>query len=124
MKEEFPLCNVKLIPDMVLYLDNMKNNTNRENALFCIRKDKEKVNYDFNTLEKLIIKNGIERIDYTDTVIKQDDYNITKNKEYVENKLIQFSKYKLIVTDRLHGMVFALLSNTPCLVLENINYKL
>ena len=29
-----------------------------------------------------------------------------------------------MVTDRLHGMIFALLAKTPCLVLENKSYKI
>ena len=123
MKEQFPLCNIVLVPDMVLYLDNIENNSIRRNALFCIRQDKEKVQYNLDGLKEILLKNGIEKIDYTDTVIPEEKYYLMQNKKLVNNKINEFSKYKIIITDRLHGMIFSLLSNTPCLVLENINYK-
>jgi len=37
--------------------------------------------------------------------------------------LNDFSSSKLVVTDRLHGMVFAALAGTPCVVMGNCNYK-
>ena len=41
----------------------------------------------------------------------------------VTKKLKEFSEAKLIVTDRLHGMIFAALTNTPCIALSNSNGK-
>lgn len=41
----------------------------------------------------------------------------------VQSKLEEFAKYKMIITDRLHGMIFSILSNTPCLALDNSNHK-
>mgnify|MGYP002520369981 CR=1 FL=1 len=38
-------------------------------------------------------------------------------------KLVQFSRAKVLVTDRLHGMVFAAITGTPCIVLSNYNHK-
>ena len=40
------------------------------------------------------------------------------------DKLSQFRAAKLVVTDRLHGMILCLLSGTPCLVLPNSNHKI
>lgn len=122
MKKEFPLCNVMLIPDMVLYLNNVSNSIQREGTLFCIRKDKEKVKYDFEKIMKQV-KEKVGNIDYTDTIIEQNIYTHRNRVKSVNKKLEQFSHYKLIITDRLHGMVFALLSNSPCLVFENKSYK-
>ncbi|WP_423202829.1 polysaccharide pyruvyl transferase family protein [Morganella morganii] len=36
----------------------------------------------------------------------------------------KFSNSKLVVTDRLHGMIFAFITNTPCLVIRNSNHKI
>lgn len=121
MKEQFPLCKIMLIPDMVLYLNEFSSDSDRNNNLYCIRKDKEKVQYDFKEIELLTSKIG--SIDYTDTVIEKRIYSKKTRIKDINKKLKQFSQYKLIVTDRLHGMVFALLSKTPCLVLENKSYK-
>ena len=123
MKKEFKTCNIFLAPDMVLYLDKLEENNKRENILFCIRKDKEKVKYDFDKLEDTLKNKSKFQIDNTDTVIKKNIYPLKKRKKELEKKIHQFQQYKMVVTDRLHGMVFAYLSNTTCLVLQNKSYK-
>jgi len=122
MKKEFPKCNILLIPDMVLYLEHFKYNIERENILFCIRSDKEKLNHNFDELLGYFIKNSY-KVDYTDTVINKNILSFNKRK-ILNEKISQFSKYKLIVTDRLHGMILSLIANTPCIVFENKSYKI
>lgn len=114
---------VVFVPDIVLYLNQFRFNEKRENALLCLRNDPEKSvkNADVEKVENILKDNKLE-VFYTDTVInnlilKNDRYNI------FENKLREFSKYKIVVTDRLHGMIFAALTNTPCIVFGNYNYK-
>ena len=62
---------------------------------------------------------------FTDTFIENvyapDD---SKRKEIIQKKLAEFSQAQLIITDRLHGMILAYLSKTPCIVLSNYNYKI
>lgn len=123
MKKEFPLCNVLLIPDMVLYMDKLQENNDRQNILFCIRKDKEKVQYNLAALKDMLKNEYGVSIDDTDTVIQENIYSLKRSKKKVTEKIEQFQKYKLVVTDRLHGMVFAYLSKTPCLVFQNKSYK-
>ncbi len=62
---------------------------------------------------------------FTDTFI-EDVYapDDRKRKQIIQEKLIEFSQAKLIITDRLHGMILAYLSKTPCIVLSNYNYKI
>lgn len=124
MKKYMPEVNILLIPDMVFYLDILNDKNNRENVLFCVRKDKEKVNYNFEKLKNLLKNKYNFHIDYTDTVIKKNVFTLKNRKIEVNRKITQFKKYKLIITDRLHGMVFSFLSNTPCLVFENKSYKI
>jgi len=121
MKKNIPECKTLLIPDMVLYLNKIKTKTISKDILFCIRSDKEKVNYNLENIENKLKKEY--KLDYTDTVIPKIVFPNSRNKIF-NNKIKQFSEYKLIITDRLHGMVFALLSKTPCLVLENKSYKI
>lgn len=122
MKKEFPNLNIMLVPDMVLYLDVNDKKLERNNALFCIRRDKEKVNYDFDKIKTYLAEKYKFNIDYTDTVVENKIYSKQREND-LNNKLEEFSKYKIIVTDRLHGMVFAYLTHTPCLVFENKSYK-
>lgn len=115
--------NIILMPDMVLYFDNFAFQQTRKNVLFCLRSDSEK-SVTSTTIRKIeeIFVNRNQKIDTTDTVIKRC-INKKQRMFIFRNKLLEFSKYEIIITDRLHGMIFAALTNTPCIVLSNYNYK-
>lgn len=123
IKEEFKSANYFLVPDIVLSLPVRCDSVNRDGVLICLRKDVESKLTE-NVKETLIknLKQFNLNIKYTDTVV---NYGIkSKNrKEEIEKKLNEFEKAKLVITDRLHGMVFAFLTNTPCIVIGNYNYK-
>ena len=123
MKEMYPNCNIIKMPDMVLYLNVEKDDEKRTNILFCLRKDKEKkLNIEeINYIVKIINDKNIPII-YTDTVIKKR-INGLKRKRQLKRKLDEFKKSKVVITDRLHGMIFAYLTKTPCIVFKNYNYK-
>ena len=36
----------------------------------------------------------------------------------------KFLKAKVVITDRLHGMIFAAITSTPCIALGNYNHKI
>jgi pyruvyl transferase EpsI len=67
------------------------------------------------------MKHGFE-FHYTDTVVP---YVISYDmREYeLEKKLDEFRSAKLVITDRLHGMIFAAITGTPCVALNNISKK-
>ena len=44
-------------------------------------------------------------------------------KYIVCKRLTKFSQFSLIVTDRLHGMIFAYVTNTPCIIFDNKTQK-
>lgn len=121
MKKHFSTVVCKLAPDMVLYLNKNKLEKNKENKiLLCMRKDKEKVQ-DSEKINSYLQNKG--ELCYTDTVINQNIYELDRDK-ILKSKIDEFSKYKLVVTDRLHGMIFAYLACTPCIVFENKSYKI
>ena len=43
--------------------------------------------------------------------------------EIVKEKIQEFLGSKLVITDRLHGMIFAAITETPCIALSNYNHK-
>ena len=49
---------------------------------------------------------------------------LKEKKGTLEGKLVQMEQVCLVVTDRLHGMVFAAITATPCVVLDNYNHKI
>ena len=125
MKRNMPDVCVQLVPDIVTILNCEHTQTNRSGLLFCLRSDKEKVlkSDDERYLEavtRALYPN--ETISYTDTELA-DCVSVANRKDEVEKKLKQFSKSKLVITDRLHGMLFAAITNTPCIAIGNINGK-
>lgn len=128
MQEYFPTVKCILVPDIVTLLDIPLEQKERSGILFCMRRDLEK------TLDKDCIKmmqDAVrkkypdEEILFTDTVIGDENTYIDPedSEMYVTKKLEQFKGSKLVVTDRLHGMVFAALTDTPCIAMNNSNGK-
>lgn len=127
MREHFrKFKNVHLCPDSVFYLkdDQDYSNVDRNGALFLLRSDKErKITDAATTLIRDTVSRKYGNIKYSDTVIKG---RITKKNRLhkVAEKLKQISSYNIVITDRLHGMIFAYLTNTKCIVLPNNNHKI
>ena len=42
----------------------------------------------------------------------------------VRHELMRFAKHQVVITDRLHGMIFSVVTNTPCVVLSSYNQKI
>lgn len=123
LRETYPNIKSLLTPDIVLYLKtNDKKNKREKIALLCLRKDAEKSINAENTVNIDKIVSKYYKIKYTDTVVKK---RITeKNREEeLKEKLEEFSNAELIITDRLHGMIFAAITETPCIAIGNYNYK-
>lgn len=113
-------------PDMAFSIENKTYDFDRKKILCCFRRDKESI---FSSQEKTKLLKIVERkfgkqnIDNTDTVVAR---NITKlDRCHVLNlKMMEFARHKLVLTDRLHGMIFAYLTNTPCIVFDNKSKKI
>lgn len=130
MKQYMPKVDVILTPDIVTVYNYMPSLTRiRKNIIICMRSDLEKCITD---TEILHIKKSItelfpaDEVIPTDTVIKINSalQSVKSTREkYVEQKLNEFASSKLIVTDRLHGMLFAAITGTPCIAYNNSNGK-
>ncbi|WKY43077.1 polysaccharide pyruvyl transferase family protein [Eubacteriaceae bacterium ES2] len=126
-KKKFRDVTIQLIPDIALLYYNYaswKSYDERNNEVgICLRGDREKYR-DIQVEESVL--NTIEKIGYRlvsiDTISKRR-ISSCKREEAVEKKLSEFSEKKLIVTDRLHGMIFAYLTRTPCIVFDNLTKK-
>lgn len=126
IKENYKTVKALLIPDIVLYLYkkfDIGKEIKRKDVLFCLRRDIEKKvsKEQIKELEKYIESYQLN-IDNTDTVINQK-ISMTERQGYFETKTQEFSKHKLVITDRLHGMIFAVITQTPCIAIGNYNYK-
>lgn len=126
-KELFKKNNIYLMPDTVLYLENEyldKMKQERKDVIFTIRKDKEKVLSDnkiteiMNILEKNNIKYSID-----DTTVNYGVVKETRDYE-VEKILRKISGAKLNITDRFHGVIFSVITNTPVIVFKSLDHKI
>ena len=123
MKKEFNKCNVILTPDIVLYLNEEDYEHNRDGALCCLRSDLESklTKYQKEFINKEL-RDKFKKVCITDTVINKN-VNQEERNEFLRNKFNEFKMSELVITDRIHGMIFAAITGTPCIALSNYNYK-
>lgn len=114
---------ISLVPDMVISLNYMKSISNRKGVLLCFRDDKEKAvsNLALNKLYDKLNEYNLS-INKTDTVINHR-IDLKKRNVYFLKKLLEFQQSKLVITDRLHGMLFAAITGTPCIAVDNFSHK-
>lgn len=124
-KRLFKNVHIELVPDMVLYLNQISYEMTRSGALLCFRHDHEKLlpDQDKKILVQLLNKylDG-EDISETDTVIEEKIFRPQRKKEVLK-KVRQFAQSRIIITDRLHGMVLAAIAGTPCIAFGNCSKK-
>lgn len=117
------LCDIYLTPDIVLSSQVRQGQARTNQVLLCMRQDVERVLSEDEEAEIIKICYSLtENVKYTDL---QLHYNVKRNfrKSAIEEKLDLWRNSKVVITDRLHGMVFAAVTGTPCIVFSNYNHK-
>ena len=125
MKEHFFNAKIHLTPDIVMTLcKNERTNINREGTLLLFRMDKEKTLNEEKVKE--IVNKKCNNVTVSDMNLGKGIVNIggKLRDEILENKFNQIKKHKLVITDRLHGMIFAAITETPCIAFGNFNHKI
>lgn len=117
-------CRIKEVNDIVSYLN--KKNTEaeqRDGIIVCLRSDMESA-LDVKKKKQLqaACEKITERVHITDTCLGIDIDTLDREK-HLNNKWNLFGSSRLVVTDRLHGMIFSLITATPCVVLGNNHHK-
>lgn len=124
MKAKFKNNHVILTPDIVLSSDMYKTNINRSGALACLRSDKESVLTPADRSKVIdFLSQKYKKVTSTDTVSYSPFFTFMDKNRVLSRKLKQFSSSEFVITDRLHGMVFAAITGTPCIALTNFNHK-
>lgn len=114
------ICDTKLLPDMVLYLKNNNISNKRFGIGYLLREDKEAL---LSDNERKNIKEIINKTGKRINIISHHKNDIYDSREQrLEDILEEYSKCELVITDRLHGMIFSHLTRTPCIVFDN-SYK-
>lgn len=123
-KEYFPSNKVLFLPDIVLSLNEESPVFDREGITLCLRSDGEK-RID-RLQEKLLIEKLSEsyNIKYYDTHINRRNLSVKEREFELEKIWTAFKKSRIVITDRLHGMIFCAITKTPCIALDNSNHKI
>lgn len=122
-REHFANVKAVLMPDMVHMLQT-NYRFDREGILLCLRDDSEGV---LNEEQKKQIETDVMTL--TSTVgrtnnMSEVDVGRDTRGLVVRGELMRFARHQVVVTDRLHGMIFAAVTGTPCVVLASFNQKI
>jgi len=116
--------NTFLIPDIVMYLNQSNENEIRQGIKLCLRSDIEKTILPEE--EKKIFdfakENYRENVSRIDMVLDRNILKIERENVITEH-LKKFKTAELVITDRLHGMIFAAITGTPCIVVNSKSHK-
>lgn len=116
--------HVKLSPDMVLSLTPNLDSSERSGCLICMRDDVERTvsEDDFKSICEMAAA-CFEKVGFTNTVL---DHNVSVQDREAElgKKFQEFSHAELVITDRLHGMIFCAITGTKCIVLSGKSPKI
>lgn len=115
---------VKEAVDMVSYLDEgMCASKERTGILLCLRSDCESA---LDTEKKKILQQYCEKTKepllISDTVTGIS-FERKEREAVLKEKWKLFGSVKIVVTDRLHGMMFAMITQTPCVIVGNNYHK-
>lgn len=123
MRQYFPKNEIRLLPDIVMTLDERQPDVSRRGVLLCLRNDSEK-KYDVADAIKEHLKgNGIP-FKCFDTHIGNRTLTEKERKRELKSFWFAFAHSEYVITDRLHGMIFAFITGTPALVIPNSNHKI
>lgn len=116
--------NVKLVPDMVLRRNECVDRLTRSGCLICLRNDLEKT---VSSEESAVISEQLQQlfgdhVAVTDTHAKQN-VPVEQREAALTKKFDEFRSAELVVTDRLHGMIFCAITGTPCIVINSKSPK-
>lgn len=127
VSQKFQNVDVSLVPDIALMIDGTEYSKaveERDGLFLCLRNDSERT----LTNEKLdIILTKSEQY-FGSNIIEGDTHRYNDDVDddtfkYVEPLLETIGTKRMMVTDRLHGMIFAAITNTPCIVITSKSPK-
>lgn len=122
LKRLFNKNQVLLCPDIVLFLSNRIPclKSQRKGVCICLREDQERI-LNSKDRDKLLdsLQKHFKQLTFIDTLLPGFRYSQVERHNQVLNILNKFAQYQLVVTDRLHGLIFSYITNTPCLFLPS-----
>ena len=117
--------DVRLCPDMVLSLNMANDQILRCGCLVCLRNDIERTlrETDWNTIITQVENAFGTNYRMTD-MYSEKKFDISDREIVLEKKFDEFRKSQIVITDRLHGMIFAAITETPCIIIDSLSPKI
>ena len=114
-----------LMPDIALFYKGYKKEKGHraETINICLRSDREKL---LNTQQEntiCSIAQSFADIKRFTTISDEKTVRTDQRKAAVFSKLDEVSNGRLLITDRLHAMILATITGTPCLAFDNLTHK-
>ncbi|MDR0889661.1 MAG: polysaccharide pyruvyl transferase family protein, partial [Oscillospiraceae bacterium] len=108
--------------DIVTYLSACISNREKrsDGILYVIRSDIEKY-HPAAEIEKMKTQIGYDSAD-CDTVVRGYIGRIRRRRK-LSDFLKKYCRSAAVITDRFHGMVFAVITGTPCVVMRSLDHK-
>ena len=119
-------CQTLFFPDFVFYLKPKIRKNTKKGALFLLRSDHEAGLDERDKLraKEIFRKFGIE-VDDTDIMTSSIPVNDLNIDRYIESIFDIYQQYEFVVTDRMHGMITAVITKTRCIAIdEKIPHKI
>ena len=125
-RDLYPDIDVRLYPDVVTSLiGRYRFRESRSGLLLCTRNDGEKL-YSYEEIDCLADKlTALGPLDRTDTTVDWKSVGLDSDEAWkrIEGVIDSYSRYRVVVTDRYHGTIFARIAGTPVVVLRTTDHK-
>ena len=125
-KKFFPQVNNYLLTDSATALQGIMDDVDveRQGVLFILRRDKEKIRDDakIQRLQNYLTEKNIS-FEVTDTVINERVTSDSRE-EKIRDVLSKIRRSRLVITDRFHGVIFAVITRTPVLAFKSFDTKI
>lgn len=122
-KQYFPRAQNLLTPDIVLSLYPIRTEGEKQyDILLCLRSDREKrLDKEDEAKISTYCKSRGRWIEAD--MIMREGFHTKDRYEILEKRWKLFAQSRVVITDRLHGMIFSYLTGTDCIVFSNYNHK-
>lgn len=124
-KEMFPSLRTMLVPDIATYLFRSMGPSAdfpRDGIALCLRADSERYYSEQQILELQQKLSETYDVCMTDTHIRRRVLP-QERLSCAQERIDALSRCRLVVTDRFHGVIFSILSRTPCIALRSCDHK-
>ena len=118
-----PSVSLSLAPDIVLSLDQTQQVADRSGIVLSLRRDAESALRDEERQYIHREASKLGEVTLADTHLGQGRLTVERRTQALHTIWRTFSQSSLVVTDRLHGVIFCIITGTPCIALDSRGSK-